>query len=53
MVETGHVTTVPSCHWWRAVSRFLAERTVERRNGAKERRLFSDAEYEARLASLR
>ena len=35
------------------VSKFLAERTVLRHNGAKARRLFSDGEYERRLANLR
>ena len=35
------------------VSRFLAERTVVRQNGGKARRLFSDGEYERRLAELR
>ena len=35
------------------VSRFLNERTVLRHNGAKARRLFSDGEYERRLANLR
>ena len=35
------------------VSKFLNERTVLRHNGAKARRLFSDGEYERRLANLR
>lgn len=35
------------------VARFLAEKTVERKNGEKEKRLFSDAEYERRLTNLR
>ena len=35
------------------VKRFLDEKTVERKNGERERRLFSDAEYERRLANLR
>ena len=35
------------------VSTFLAERTVLRKNGSKEKRLFSDREYERRLNNLR
>ena len=35
------------------VARFLDEKTVERNNGEKERTLFSDTEYERRLANLR
>ena len=35
------------------VKKFLDEKTVERKNGERERRLFSDAEYERRLANLR
>ena len=35
------------------VSRFLQERTVVRYNGEKARRLFSDGEYNRRLAGLR
>ena len=35
------------------VSRFLQEKSVVRYNGDKARRLFSDGEYERRLAGLR
>ena len=35
------------------VTRFLQEKTVQRKNGERERRLFSDAEYESRLENLR
>ena len=35
------------------VARFLQEKTVQRKNGERERRLFSDAEYESRLENLR
>lgn len=35
------------------VSRFLSEQIVSRKNGIKEKRLFSDSEYERRLANLR
>ena len=35
------------------VSQFLSEQIVSRKNGIKEKRLFSDSEYERRLANLR
>ena len=36
-----------------SISSFLATKTVQRQNGEKEKRLFTDKEYERRLASLR
>ena len=36
-----------------SVSSFLATKTVQRQNGEKEKRLFSDQEYKRRLATLR
>ena len=35
------------------ISQFLSERIVERKNGKKEKRLFSDKEYDRRLSNLR
>ena len=35
------------------VARFLSEETVSRKNGLKEKRLYSDSEYERRLSNLR
>ena len=35
------------------IKQFLAEKTVSRNNGNKEKRLFSDSEYERRLSNLR
>ena len=36
-----------------SISSFLATKTVQRQNGGKEKRLFTDQEYQRRLASLR
>ena len=35
------------------LAKFLNEKTVERKNGEREKRLFSEAEYERRLLNLR
>merc|ERR1719495_769560 len=37
----------------KSISSFLATKTVQRQNGEKEKRLFTDKEYQRRLASLR
>ena len=36
-----------------SISSFLATKTVQRQNGEKEKKLFTDQEYQRRLASLR